>query len=82
MRALMGAKIIGKETMIETSDAGTCNSTIITRFKVPTNSTRAMPTDTWNKDSLSNLPSGNSAEATSAKGKKRGPKLAQVLINF
>jgi hypothetical protein len=41
-----------------------------------------MPTDTWNKDSLSNLHSGNSAEATSAKGKKRGPKLAQVLINF
>jgi hypothetical protein len=78
----MGAKIMGKETMIDTSDAGTCNSTIITRFRVPTRSTRAMPTDTWNRDSLSNLPSGNSAEAASAKGKKRGPKFAQVLIIF
>ena len=73
---------MGKETMIDTSDAGTCNSTIITRFKVPTKSTRAIPTDTWNKDSLSNLLSGNSAEAASAKGKKRGPKFAQVLIIF
>jgi hypothetical protein len=73
---------MGKETIIDTSDAGICNSTIITRFKVPTKSTRAMPTDTWNRDSLSNLPSGSSAEAASAKGKNRGPRLAQVLINF
>ena len=73
---------MGKETMIDTNDAGTCNSTIITRFSVPTKSTKAMPTDTWKRDSLSNLPSGSSAEAASAKGKKRGPKLAQVLINF
>jgi hypothetical protein len=78
----MGAKIIGKETIIDTSDAGTLSSTIITRFRVPTNNTKAMPTDTWNRDSLSNLPRGNSEDAASAKGKKRGPKLAQVLINF
>jgi hypothetical protein len=78
----MGAKIMGKETMIDTSDAGTRSSTIITRFKVPTNSTRAIPTDTWNRDSLNNLPRGSSAEAASAKGKNRGPRFAQVLINF
>ena len=39
---------------------GTPSSTIITRFRVPSSSTVAMPTETWNSDSRSSWPSGRS----------------------
>ena len=48
--ALNGANTNGKATIIATIEAGTPSSTIITRFKVPTNNTKDMPTDTCNKD--------------------------------
>jgi hypothetical protein len=46
IRARKGAKRSGSEIMIPTSEAGTSNSTIMTRFKVPTSKTSAMPTVT------------------------------------
>ena len=39
-----------------TTIAGTDSSTIITRFSVPSSSTVAMPTDTWNSDSRRSWP--------------------------
>ena len=68
-----GANTSGSEIISPTSDAGTPSSTIITRLRVPTSSTRAMPTDTWNNDSRNKRPSGNSGLAASANGMKRGP---------
>jgi len=68
--------------MMATSDAGTPSSTIITRFSVPTSRTSAMPTDTWNKDSRSRRGRGRSGVAASAKGRKRGPRPAQVLMRL
>ena len=68
--------------MIATSETGTPSSTIITRFRVPISSTRAMPTETWNSDRRSSLDSGSSGVAASAKGRKRGPSLIQVRISF
>ena len=46
------------EIISATSQAGTPSSRIITRFSVPTSSTRAMPTETWNSDSRSSRGSG------------------------
>jgi hypothetical protein len=43
-----------------TSVAGTSSSTIITRLSVPTSSTSAMPTVTWNSDRRSRRDSGRS----------------------
>ena len=68
-----GANTSGSETITATSHAGTPSSTIITRFSVPISSTTAMPTETWNSDSRSSRPSGNSGVAASANGRKRGP---------
>ena len=77
-----GANSSGSEIMIPTSEAGTSSSTIMTRLSVPTSSVNAMPTDTWNKESRSRRPSGKSGVATSAKGRKRGPRLAHVRITL
>ena len=44
--ALKGAKTSGNASIRLTKTAGTRNSTIITRFKVPTSSTSAIPTVT------------------------------------
>ena len=44
--ARKGAKTRGSEIITATRDAATPNSTIITRFSVPTISTSAMPTVT------------------------------------
>ena len=63
--------------MIATSEAGTLSSTIITRLSVPTSSTSAMPTETWNSDKRSRRDSGRSGVAASANGRKRGPSCAQ-----
>ena len=46
MRARNGAKTTGSAIMMPTSEAATPSSTIMTRFKVPTSSTRTMPTET------------------------------------
>src|SRR3990167_1665852 len=80
--ARKGANSTGSEIITATSEAGTCSSTIITRFSVPTSSTSAMPTDTWNSDSRSKRLSGRSGEATSANCRKRGPAWAQLRISF
>ena len=58
--------------MTATKEAGTCNSTIITRFSVPIIKTKAMPTETGNRERRSKRESGKSGVAASAKGKKRG----------
>ena len=68
-----GANTRGSDTISATSHADTPSSTIITRFSVPFSSTVAMPTDTWNSDRRSSRPSGSSAVAASANGRKRGP---------
>ena len=73
-----GANTSGSETMRATSQAGTPSSTIMTRFSVPISSTTAMPTETWNSDRRSRRPSGSSAVAASANGRKRGPSTIQV----
>jgi len=69
-------------TITATSDAGTLSSTIITRLRVPTSSTRAMPTDTWNSDRRNRRGSGRSGDAASAKGRKRSPQVVQAPANF
>ena len=74
MTARAGAKINGKPTMAATSQAGTPNSTIMTRFSVPISKTIAMPTVTWNKLSRSKRPIGSVGDATSAKGMKLVPR--------
>jgi hypothetical protein len=45
MRALKGAINKGKATMKDTKLVGTPNSTIMTRLRVPTSMTMAMPTE-------------------------------------
>ena len=67
-----GANTSGSDTITATSQVGTPSSTIITRLSVPFSSTTAMPTETWNSDSRSRRPSGSSAVAASANGRKRG----------
>ena len=82
IKARMGAASTGSEIITATSAAGTPSSTIITRLSVPTSSTRAMPTDTWNSDKRNSRDSGRSGEAASAKGRKRGPRSTQARISF
>ena len=69
--ARKGALSTGSATMSATTKAGTPSSTIITRLRVPSIITVAMPTETWNSDSRSSWPSGRSGEAASAKGRAR-----------
>ena len=64
-----GAIRTGSAIMKATMVAGTDSSTIITRLSVPSSITVAMPTETWNSDSLSNCPIGNPSLAASAKGR-------------
>ena len=68
-----GANNSGSATMAATSQLGTPSSTIITRLSVPLSRTTAMPTDTWNSDNRIRRPSGSSAVAASANGRKRTP---------
>jgi hypothetical protein len=58
----------GSATISATSQAAMCNSTIITRFSVPTSSAVAMPTETWNSDRRSSRGSGRPGLAASANG--------------
>ena len=46
MSARKGAKRSGNASMIPTMEAGTLSSTIMTRLRVPTSNTNAMPTET------------------------------------
>ena len=69
-------------TITATRLVGTPNSTIMTRFKVPTNSTRAMPTDTWNKDKRNKRLSGKSALTASVNGNSRTPQLSHAYLFF
>ena len=78
MSARNGAYSTGSAIITATSDAGTPSSTIITRLSVPTSSTNAMPTDTWNSARRSRRDSGRSGVAASANGRKRGPSAAHV----
>jgi hypothetical protein len=73
IRVRKGAKTSGSASIAATTVADTPSSTIITRFSVPYSITSAIPTDSWNSDSLSRRDSGTSAVATSAKGRNRGP---------
>ena len=82
MSARRGANSKGKATMVDTRVAGTFISTIITRLSVPTSSTRAMPTETWNKERRSNRDNGRSGEAASANGRNRVPRLDQDRTIF
>jgi hypothetical protein len=82
MNARNGANTSGKPTISDTSHAGTPSSTMSTRFNVPIISTMAIPTDTWNSDSRSSRPSGNSALAASANGRKSVPIFIQRLTSF
>ena len=54
-----------------TRDAGTFNSTIITRLRVPISKTKAIPTDIWKRASRIRRLSGKSGDATSENGSKR-----------
>ena len=67
--------------MIDTREAETFSSTIMTRLSVPISSTSAIPTETWNRDRRSSRDRGSSGVAASANGKKRGPRLAHAEIN-
>ena len=78
IRARNGAKTMGSAIMMPTSEAGTASSTIITRLRVPTSSTSAMPTVTWKSERRIRRESGRSSVATSAKGMKRGPMRVMV----
>ena len=76
MTARKGAATNGSATISATSQAAMCNSTIITRFSVPTISAAARPTDTWKSDKRSSRDSGRLALAASAKGSRRGSQRA------
>ncbi len=78
--ARKGAKISGSDSMMATREAGTLNSTIITRFSVPTRRTSEMPTETWNSERRSRRGRGRSGVAASAKGRKREPSPIQVRM--
>jgi hypothetical protein len=82
MSARSGANSTGSDTITATSAAGTPSSTIITRLRVPTSSTSAMPTDTWNSDSRSSRDSGRSGVAASANGRKRGLRRTSPWISL
>ena len=71
--ARSGANNSGSDTITATSQVGTPSSTIITRLSVPLSKTTAIPTDTWNNDRRMRRPSGSSAVAASANGRKRAP---------
>ena len=74
-----GANSSGSEIMIATTALGTPSSTIMTRLSVPLSSTTAMATETWNSDRRSRRPSGSSAVAASANGRKRGRNFGPLL---
>jgi hypothetical protein len=54
----------------------------MTRFSVPISKVTEMPMETWNSDSRSSRDSGNSADVTSAKGRKAAPTDAHVREIF
>ncbi len=82
IRARRGAKNNGSDTAIATTVVGTPSSTIITRLRVPLRSTRAIATETWKSESRSKRPSGNSAVAASANGRKRGLIFTHALASL
>jgi hypothetical protein len=79
MSARKGAINKGKATIKDTKVAETPNSTIITRLRVPTSMTMAMPTESWKSDKRSRRESGKSSLAASAKGKNRDPNWVKDL---